>query len=99
MTGAQLLTLAVAFLVQAAPMLEQAALIALQALVELIPGPAKDQRNFLWGAHDIIRGIWADHLDWPEEQKRQYSRDAIVTLARDMMIDIDPTLFTILGLT
>ena len=89
-------TLLGAFLVQAAPLIEAAALRGLRTLLDLIPGTNAEQ--FQWGACDIIQGIWTSHPDWPDTEKRRYAVDAITLLAREMGVPISAATFKQLAL-
>lgn len=86
---AQLLTLAISFLVQAAPLVEAYALRVLQYLLALItpdtPGDA-----LIRSAHNIIAGIWKDWPDWPDDRKRRYAVDAIELRAIELQADLLP---------
>jgi hypothetical protein len=85
-----------AFLVQAAPLIEDAALRGLRTLLDLMPGTNAEQLQ--WGALDIIRGIWNAHPDWPDTEKRRYAVDAITLLAHEMGVPISAATFTQLAL-
>lgn len=77
--------------IRLAPIAEDAVVAGFKLLVEQIPGDAHQQ--FLWGAADIVRGVFVDHPDWDEAQKRRYSIDAINQLALDMEVTLDPHAF------
>lgn len=75
-----------------APVIEDAVVFGVKALVALIPNA---DRDWAWGCLDITRGIYQAHPDWSEEQKRRYATDAIIVLARDMGVPLDPASLTI----
>lgn len=94
---AQLITLAISFLIQAAPLVEAYALHVLQYLLELAT-PDTTQQILLRSAHNIITEIWEAHPDWPDEQKRRYALDAIKLRAWELRVTILPDQLTTWGL-
>lgn len=86
---AQLVTLAISFLVQAAPLVEAYALRVLQYLLALIT-PDTPGDELIRSAHNIIAGIWKAWPDWPDDKKRDYAVKAIEIRARELQVDILP---------
>lgn len=94
---AQLVSLAISFLIQAWPLVLAYESVVVQQLIDLLPGTP--EQELVKSAHNIMRGIWADHPDWDDAQKRRYAVDAIELRAIELGANIAPDFFKTLGLS